>query len=68
MRAKVADKKGKIMTQIGVTLKIDALGRRLIPKAMREVFHIRNNGEAEVLITTDGILIRNPRYEVKRVD
>lgn len=68
MRAKVADKKGKMMTQIGVTLKIDALGRILIPKAMRDVFHICNNGEAEVLITTDGILIRNPQYEVKRKD
>ncbi len=56
------------MTQIGVTLKIDALGRILIPKAMRDVFHICNNGEAEVLITTDGILIRNPQYEVKRKD
>lgn len=52
------------MTQIGILLKIDSLGRIVIPKPMRELFHMENNSEAEVLVTNDGILIRKPEYEV----
>ncbi len=52
------------MTPIGVILKIDALGRCVIPQSMRKALHIKNCETVEILLTKDGILIRNPQYEV----
>ena len=55
------------MTPIGVILKIDALGRCVIPKPMREALGIENSEKIEALLTKEGILIRNPQYEVKKI-
>ena len=45
------------------TLKeIDNLGRLVIPKEMRETFHLDKC--VEIITTKDGILIRNPKYEI----
>ena len=52
--------------EIGIIRKIDALGRVVIPKEMREFFHIETDEELEILATEAGILIRISEYEVIR--
>ena len=55
------------MEKIGVKKEIDKLGRVCIPKDMRRLFNI--DGEVELQITKEGILIKNPEYIlVKRED
>ena len=55
------------MTQrIGIIKEIDGLGRLVIPKEYRERLHLES--EVEILLTSEGILIRNPEYEVVRKD
>ncbi len=46
------------MKVIGVRKRIDRLGRICIPKDMRELFVLNEN--VELIVTEDGILIRNP--------
>ncbi|MBR2340150.1 MAG: hypothetical protein IKA74_04890 [Clostridia bacterium] len=48
------------MKDIGVKKSIDNLGRICIPKEMRELLKLEE--KVEVVLTTDGILIRNPDY------
>ena len=45
---------------IGVTKEIDKNGRLVIPKKMRELFNLENT--VELIITADGVLVRNPEY------
>ena len=47
---------------IGVLKEVDNLGRLVIPKEMRDSFKL--NEIVELVVTKDGILIRNPKYEV----
>lgn len=54
--------KEKKMEKLGVLRPIDNLGRICIPKEMRRFFNLEN--EVEICFTTDGILIRNPKYIV----
>lgn len=46
----------------GIKKEIDNLGRLVIPKEMRELFNM--NGEVELIVTTEGILLRNPKYRL----
>ena len=46
--------------KIGVLKEIDNLGRLVIPKEMREMFKLEKT--VEVVVTKEGILIRNPKY------
>ncbi len=48
------------MKGIGVKKSIDNLGRICIPKEMRDLLKLEE--KVEVVLTTDGILIRNPDY------
>ena len=48
------------MEKIGVKKEIDKLGRICIPKEMRVLFKLEN--EVELLITKEGILLKNPEY------
>ena len=48
-------------TQIGIIKEVDRLGRLVIPKEMRKRFHL--DKEVELLLTTEGILLRNPRHK-----
>ena len=50
------------MKIIGIKKEIDRLGRLVIPKEMRELFSFEN--EVELIITSEGILIRNPKYHL----
>lgn len=56
------------MTQIGIVRKIDSLGRVTLPKELRRVFRLNQNEEIEILATDEGILLRVPNIEVRRVD
>lgn len=48
--------------KIGVIKEIDSLGRLVIPKEMRETFKLDKS--IELVVTKDGILIRNPKYKL----
>ena len=55
------------MKTTGVKKEIDKLGRICIPKEMRALFNL--DGEVEIRVTKDGLLITNPEYIlVKRSD
>lgn len=60
--------RGDIMTPIGISRKVDSLGRIVLPKEMRRFFDIKENENVEILTTTDGILIKKPKYEVKKIE
>ena len=47
------------MEQYGIIKKLDKLNRIVIPKEMRKRFSL--DQEVELIVTKDGILLRNPR-------
>ena len=51
-----------VTKMIGVNKEIDNLGRLVIPKEMRNVYRMEK--EVELVLTKDGILIRNPEYKL----
>ena len=52
---------------VGVVKEIDGLGRLVVPKEMRSLFHI--DKAVELVVTEEGILLRSPEYRlVKRED
>lgn len=55
------------MTQIGIVRKIDSLGRVTLPKELRRVFKLSKDDEIEILATDEGILLRVPNIEVRRL-
>ncbi len=50
---------------IGVKRFIDDLGRLVIPKEMRERAFLEK--EVEILLTEEGVLVRNPEYDLIKV-
>ena len=46
----------------GMIKEIDDLGRLVIPKELRKTFKLDKH--VEILVTKDGILVRNPKYEI----
>ena len=48
------------MQTVGVKKEVDSLGRICIPKEMRKLFGLKE--EVELVVTSEGILIRNPKY------
>ncbi len=48
------------MQKIGIKKEIDNLGRLHIPKEIRELFRLE--GEVELIVTRDGLLIKNADY------
>ena len=48
--------------KIGIIKDVDNLGRIVIPKEMRELFQLKE--EVELVVTEQGVLLRNPRYEL----
>lgn len=55
------------MTQIGIVRKVDSLGRVTLPKELRRVFKLDKDDKVEILATDEGILLRVPNIEVRRV-
>ena len=54
----------KVTIGIGIIKELDNLGRLVIPKEMRLLFGF--NKEVEVVVTEEGILVRNPEYILVR--
>ncbi len=50
---------------VGVIKEIDNLGRIVIPKEMRNRFSLDKS--VEVVLTKDGVPLRNPEYELIKV-
>ena len=50
------------MEIIGIIKEVDNLGRVVIPKEIRALLNL--DKEVEMLVTVDGLLIRNPKYEL----
>lgn len=55
------------MTQIGIVRKVDSLGRVTLQKELRRVFKLDKDDEIEILATDEGILLRIPNIEVRRL-
>lgn len=55
------------MTNIGIVRKVDSLGRVTLPKELRRVFKLNKDDEIEILATDEGILLRVPNIEVRRI-
>ena len=51
---------------IGVIKEFDKLGRLVIPKEMRSLFNFEK--EVEVIVTENGVLIRNPKYKLVKIE
>ena len=51
--------------EVGVIKEIDRLGRIVIPKEMRD--RLGFDKEVEVVLTKDGVLLRNSEYELIKV-
>ena len=47
---------------VGIIKEIDNIGRIVIPKEFRERLMLKNR--VEIIMTADGLFIRNPKYEL----
>lgn len=54
------------MKNIGIIRNVDREGRLVIPKEMRDSFGL--NKEVEIIPTTEGVLIRNPKYKMVEIE
>ena len=50
---------------VGVIREDDDVGRLVIPKEIRERLHLQ--GTVELLVTQEGLLIRNMEYEMVKI-
>ena len=56
----------KIKGKIGVIREFDGLGRLVVPKEMRMLFNFKK--EVEIVVTEDGVLLRNPAYKLVKIE
>ena len=50
----------------GIKREVDSLGRVVIPKEIRKTYGLEK--EVEIIATADGVLLRNPRYDILLVE
>ena len=50
---------------LGMHKEIDRLGRIVIPKELRSLYHL--DEEVEIVMTDEGVLLRNPLYKVVKI-
>ncbi len=55
------------MMNIGVSRKLDPLGRIIIPKEFRKKYQIKEEDALEIIGTEEGILLKVPQIEIKRI-
>ena len=48
--------------EVGILREIDRNGRLVIPMELRKLFNLI--GEVEIVACKEGVLVRNPKYEV----
>jgi len=46
--------------QVGILKDVDRLGRLVIPKELRDLYHLGDR--VEVVATEGGVLVRDPQY------
>ena len=51
---------------IGIKKEVDRVGRIVIPIEYRNMYHLY--GDVEMVATSDGLLIRNPKYKIVAAD
>ena len=49
---------------IGIPRKVDTLGRIVIPKELREIYHIDKNSTLFICSTPEGILLKTQKYKL----
>lgn len=54
--------------RVGMKVKVDKLGRIVIPKKYRNFYHLTNEDEVFLIDTKEGILITNPNYKVVKIE
>ena len=52
--------------KIGIIREVDSLGRIVIPKEIRTKYNL--DGSVEIIPTTDGVLLRNPKYDIVLIE
>ena len=52
--------------KVGIIREFDSLGRLVIPKEMRTLFSF--NKEVEIVVTENGVLLRNPEYKLVKIE
>ncbi len=52
-------------TEVGMIRELDKLGRVVIPKEMRDRVFLEK--EVEIILTEDGVIVRNPKYDLIKV-
>lgn len=55
-----------IMKPAGIIKEFDKLGRIVIPKDMQDLFRL--NSAVEIVITSEGILLRNPKFVLTEIN
>ena len=50
--------------RIGIRRKLEKNGRLVIPKELREFYHLEDDKDVEIIATPEGVLITNPNYKV----
>ena len=52
--------------KVGIIREFDNLGRLVISKEMRTLFAF--NKEVEIVVTENGVLLRNPEYKLVKIE
>ena len=60
-------KRGDEVLKIGIMRQVDSLGRIVIPKELRTLYQIETNDQIEIIGTDEGILLKVPGLEIKRI-
>lgn len=53
--------------KIGILRQVNSLGRIVIPKELRSLYQIETNDQIEIIGTDEGILLKVPGLEIKRI-
>ena len=56
------------MVVVGVTRRIDDLGRITIPSEIRRTYQLEKNDPVEIIGTKDGILLRVPNIRIIKLN
>ncbi len=54
--------------RVGMMIKVDNLGRVVIPKEYRDFYHLNHDDEVFIIDTTEGLLITNPKYKMVKIE
>ena len=55
-----------MVEKVGIVREIDSVGRLLIPKEIRE--RLKLDDKVELVVTVEGLLVRNPEYKLVKIE